>query len=150
MVTHEQIRREGIKSLSFKQPYAAMMLFGKMETRTWNTSYRGPVLICASKKSYNLQQVLEISWEFNYDTIRLNYDIYPEIFNHEGKAFAVGRLVNVRKMKESDETKAFVKFNPDLYVHIYEDVHLIKPFEWKGSLGYHDVSQEFINKIIYK
>ena len=40
-----------VKALSVKEPYASWIAFGQktIETRTWSTVYRGPLLICASK-----------------------------------------------------------------------------------------------------
>lgn len=39
------------KGLSFKQPYANLILSGKkiLETRSWKTEYRGSIVICVSK-----------------------------------------------------------------------------------------------------
>jgi hypothetical protein len=42
-----------IRALTWKEPYASLMLHGKIETRTWYTKYRGLVLICAGLKHYN-------------------------------------------------------------------------------------------------
>lgn len=41
-----------MKALSVKQPWAALIASGRktIETRTWKTSYRGPLLIVSSKK----------------------------------------------------------------------------------------------------
>ena len=48
---------EPIKALSWKQPYASLMLKGKIETRSWPTNYRGLVLICASKAPYSIKEI---------------------------------------------------------------------------------------------
>lgn len=138
---------EEVRALSWKQPYASLMLLGKIETRTWDTKYRGLVLICASKAPYSESQVLEISdWQGVRITEALNgadyYRSYPL-----GKAIAVGRLVDCRPMKREDEEKCYVKYRPDLFCHIYEDVRPIEPFEWKGSQGWKKLNQETINKI---
>lgn len=41
-----------MKAISIKNPWATLILQEKkkIEYRTWQTSYRGPLLICASKK----------------------------------------------------------------------------------------------------
>lgn len=41
-----------VKCISLWEPWASLMATGAktMETRSWPTSYRGPLLICASKK----------------------------------------------------------------------------------------------------
>ena len=43
--------RQTVKALSLKQPYAELILQGKktIELRKWNTRFRGPFLIHASK-----------------------------------------------------------------------------------------------------
>ena len=40
-----------MKAISIKQPWASMIISGRktIELRTWDTNYRGPLLICASK-----------------------------------------------------------------------------------------------------
>lgn len=40
-----------MKVLSVKQPWAEFIASGRktVETRTWRTKYRGPLLICADK-----------------------------------------------------------------------------------------------------
>jgi hypothetical protein len=41
-----------VKGLSVKQPWAGFIADGRktIETRTWKTDYRGPLLICASAR----------------------------------------------------------------------------------------------------
>ena len=41
-----------MKALSLIQPWASLAILGakRFETRSWQTSYRGPLVICASKK----------------------------------------------------------------------------------------------------
>jgi hypothetical protein len=68
--------------------------------------------------------------------------------NYEGKAIAIGRLTDCRPMKLEDEDKCFVQYCPDLFCHIYENVQAIKPFPWKGSQGWKEVSIEIKNQII--
>lgn len=43
-----------MKALSLHQPYAALIRFGAktIETRFWETKYRGPVLICSTQGFY--------------------------------------------------------------------------------------------------
>lgn len=140
--------KEPMKALSWKEPFASLMLHGKIETRTWNTNYRGLVLICASQKSYSEMDLLGISGERLTQTIltTLNSKCQKE---NPGYAIAVGRLVNCRLMNPEDETKAFVKCWNDLYCHFYEDVKPIVPIPWKGCQGWKNVPQEFIDQIKY-
>lgn len=132
-----------MKALFWKQPYANLMLHGKIETRTWNTNYRGLVLICASKIPYTNSIVNTISGMNIYDMLK-NEKI------ELGSAIAVGKLVDCRVMTPEDEKKCFVKYSPNLYCHIYEDVKAIEPFNLKGQIGWMNINDEILNKIKYK
>ncbi|MFA5403311.1 MAG: hypothetical protein WC358_00080 [Ignavibacteria bacterium] len=142
----ESLIYKKIMALSWKEPYGTLMLHGKIETRSWKTNYRGLVLICASKKSYNIDSVFDIS--NNIDIINRVVPVYDKYPLTEGKAIAIGKLIECRPMKEEDEKKAFVKYYPDLFSWIFEDVKAIEPFAWKGSLGFRELTFEEKQKII--
>ena len=134
-------------ALSWKQPYAELMLHGKVETRTWSTKYRGWVLICASKVSYTNDQIFNISGHTQGNRI-------PDIlgFNRMvlrlGRAIAIGYLCDCRPMMPEDENDCFVQYYPDLFCHAYENVQAIKPFPWKGTQGWNEVSEEIKESIL--
>lgn len=135
-----------IRALSWKEPFASLMLHGKIETRTWATSYRGWVLICASKAPYNARQIDSLANKRHQIRITgvlldAGRDINP------GMAIAVGFLGNCRHMLPTDAEKCFVDYHPDLYVHIYMDVQPIVPFPWKGSQGWRTLGPEDKAKI---
>lgn len=142
--------KEIIKALSWKEPYGTLMLYGKIETRTWNTNYRGLILLCASRKEYTCNQVSNISNERQchmIDSIMCQRENYSWK-KYCAKAFAIGKLIDCRPMKPEDEEKAFVKYYPDLYSWVFEWVKPIQPFDWKGSLGMRNLTQEEKSKII--
>lgn len=154
-------------ALSFKQPYASLMLHGKIETRTWPTNYRGLVLICASKSAYNVRQILNISGLTQYQRIHKMFRDMHDL--PMGVAIAVADLVDCRPMEESDGARCFVEYaspwtesvpvwgepgkikprKKRLWCHVYDNVRAIEPMPWKGSQGFSTVPQEFINQIIY-
>lgn len=136
---------EKILALSWKQPFATAMLYGKIETRTWDTKYRGLVLMCTSKQAYDEATVRRICGDdlFFRMCVAMNKDSVTLDLN--GYAILIGRLVNSRPMRREDEAKAFVKFRPNLFSHIYEGVKPIKPFAWKGTQGW-----KTVDKSIYK
>lgn len=151
---------EEIRALSWKEPFASLMLHGKIETRTWDTKYRGLVLICASKKGYNIHEVDRIAGnDGRINGLRVSERIAGKIVNKlgqfwrdrtkDGKAIAIGRLIDSRAMEPEDEDKCFVAHRNGLYCHIYEYVRPVKPFPWKGSQGWKRLTQEDINKIEY-
>ena len=157
-----------LMALSWKEPYATLMLHGKIETRTWATNYRGPVLLCASKTGYARKKLNEIAGEEQLQ--RLHALLWDMPMNHfDGCAFAIGRLVGCRPMVKADENKCFVQYREPwtevrrcvkefsgltnvekrLWLHVYQDVRPIEPFTWKGAQGWKTVSQEIIDNIKY-
>lgn len=148
-ITIEEIKKNKVLALSWKEPYGSLMLHGKIETRTWGTNCRGLVLICTSKIPYNLKTIIQISGTVNHRRMGklMNNWVYVE---PRGKAIAIGRLIDCRPMQPSDEEKTFVTYYSDLYCHVYEDVTPIVPFPWKGKQGWTEVSEEIKNKIILK
>lgn len=79
-----------MKGLSIKEPFASLIADGRktIETRTWSTHYRGPLLICASSK--------------------------PKILG-AGLALCIVTLYDVRKMRPEDATAAMCDYCPDRY-----------------------------------
>lgn len=125
---------EEIRALTWKQPYGLLMMapHNKIETRTWRTRYRGKVLMCAGKIGYHVDTIMELSGEKQYERIMERVIDKPMIF---GQAFAVGDLIDCRRMTPADEDLCFVAYNPDLYCHVYSNVRAIEPFDWKGMQG---------------
>ena len=143
---------EEIKALSWKDPYGFLMLHDKIETRSWNTNYRGLVLICITKKPYRKQEVMKISGINIFNKIIKiisNYRAVTEssISANAGNAIAVGELINCRSMKKEDEEKCFVKYYPELFCHVYKDVTPIIPFPWKGKQGWSNVPEDIVKEI---
>lgn len=144
---------KGMRALTWKEPYASLMLYGKIETRTWKTTYRGRVLICASKKEYKIDDWCEISGDTQFKRILELVGGFLGLLylkNTNGYAIATGDLVDCRPMREQDEDRCFVKFRESLWCHVYENVQPINPFPWKGSQGWRQVPDEIIQSIVYK
>lgn len=137
-----------LMALSWKQPYAELMLHGKIETRTWSTKYRGWVLICASKAAYSAADVRAISGGGD-QMYRMGHFLSKEIGKYEGNAIAIGRLVDCREMLREDADACFVKFSPVLFCHVYADVRAIEPIPWHGTQGWKQVSEEIKNQIVF-
>ena len=133
-----------IRALSLKEPYATLMLHDKIETRRRPTSYRGWVLICASKVPYSDEAIRQISGYDTYSSIftRLGYHLDNSITDNKGKAIAIGYLSECRMMRESDADRCFVLFNRGIYCYIFEHVQQIEPFEWKGTQGWKTLTHE--------
>lgn len=145
------MKYELIRALWWKQPYASMMLIGKIETRTWETNVRGKVLICSSKLPYWPQEAAQISGGLHFSAIsklrKSNYKLFDTL-QLNGYAIAIGDLVDCRPMTIEDEEKTYVKYREGLWCHIYENVLPIKPFEIKGSQGWRILTDEQKKQII--
>lgn len=155
-----------IRALSWKQPYASLMLHGKIETRVWATDYRGLVLICASKTGYSNDQLKAIAGDYQYDAII--WKLTDGMKEPKSVAIAVGELIECREMTPEDEAKCFVKYKAPwketrkskktgiektvdvrLYCHVYRNVRPIEPFLWDGKLGWSTLTEEQKLKITY-
>ncbi|MXZ44830.1 MAG: ASCH domain-containing protein [Gammaproteobacteria bacterium] len=99
-----------MKALSVKQPWANLIADGRktIETRTWTTPYRGPLLIVSSKRP----------------------NIPPT-----GSAVAIADLVDCRRMTRRDRNAACCEIYPNAVSWVLENVRKIKPFPVTGALG---------------
>ena len=106
-----------IKALSVKQPWANMIASGRktIETRTWATRYRGPILILSS--------------------------LTPRI-DPAGCAVAVADLVDCRPMTIADEAAACCAVYPRATAWVLANIRPVKPFGMKGRLGLFTVQVE--------
>lgn len=171
MITTQDIINEDIRALSWRQPYADMMLQGKIETRLWPTAYRGLVLICASKNQYSDDDIDRITGDGAlFKIVRFSKRTERRCQLLNGVAIAIGRLVDCRPMEPEDELMTLVQYEKPwvetlcrgkhkqyklverkIYCHIYENVIPIEPFPWKGTQGWkklNDIHKLLINPII--
>jgi hypothetical protein len=103
-----------VKALSVKQPWANLIAAGEktIETRTWATDYRGPILIVSSR--------------------------LPKI-DPAGYALAIADLADCRPMTRQDEPAARCGVYPNAYSWVLRNIHKIPPFPVRGKLGLYDV-----------
>lgn len=112
-------------ALSVKQPWAHLIAIGRktIETRTWNTAYRGPILICAGM---NLDKAAS-SWAWS--------NVPQDEVTVTGMAVAVANLAATGIMAEVHEAAAFCDAFPGLFAWRFDCVQRIKPFPVRGQLG---------------
>ena len=110
-----------MKALSIKQPWLNWILQGRktIETRTWKTSYRGDILLCASQ--------------------RVDWDAWPQAQAGDdaplGHALAVVNLSDIRPMTKEDEAAAMCPTAPDRYAWLFDNVRPILPVPVSGKLA---------------
>ncbi len=135
-----------MKAISLLQPWATLVVIGskKYETRSWNTQYRGPLLIHASAKQPNNYQAFTYKKDpfFSKFITDVNDLPYGAII---GKVELIrtchtGELLHpnmFEKEKEiTDQEKAFGDYTPGRYAwELANPIEFEKPIPYKGSLS---------------
>lgn len=156
-----------IKALSLWQPWASLIAVGAKtyETRSWKADYRGPLLICASKRGqrpgFNRLEIMDLLLnhpEF-FKSLMVRYgdpgeghrqlDLWARSIYDDlpfGKAVAVADLANCfptqgygwtkgLSLEDIQREQAFGDFSPGRFAWKLEDVRTIEPFPVKGRQG---------------
>lgn len=142
-----------VRALTIRQPFATLMLppACKVETRTWNTTYRGWVLICAGQIRYKPWRLVQLCGEEQLQRMDSYLDGRDdEIKSSMGMAIGIGKLVDILPMTREHEDSCFLKCQPQTFCHIFSEVQPIHQFPWTGSLGYTALHDDTKNKIKIK
>ncbi len=112
-----------MKALSVHQPWASLIAAGKktIEVRSWATSHRGPLLICATKRPHGDDPV--------------------------GVAVGVVNLIDVRRFLPSDAAGAGFEGSADKYAWELADAQAIEPFPVTGNMGLFTVEVPKLKRI---
>ena len=126
-----------MKAISLWEPWATLVAMGKKryETRSWETFYRGPLLICASKKKLPFIEIVSLLHFFKLTIDDLNY----------GRALAIVDLVAIFSTDYVRDTVDFLEqkvgdFSLGRYAWKLENVQRFKKPPWiRGKQGLFDV-----------
>lgn len=112
-----------MKALSVTPEWAMPILLGAktVEWRSWKTSYRGDLLICASSK--------------------------PKPGYISGRALCVVTLTDIEPFFSEHLVPAMMDYIEPGYAWVINDLRWIKPFEVKGKLHLYDVPDDRIEYI---
>lgn len=99
-----------IRALSVREPWISMIVDGvkTVETRTWTTKHRGPLLLVGCLKPYG---------------------------PYAGKAACLADLVGCRPMTKADEIAACCEVYPRAKAWLLENVRKVEPLRITGKLG---------------
>jgi len=131
-----------MKALTLTQPWATLVAIGakKIETRSWNTSYRGPLAIHAAAGKY-VDDYLLMKIEPFYSALR-DAGIESRLQIPLGGVVAICNLVQVDSIKDGYEKhityneRSFGDYTAGRFAWILKNVvPLSEPFAAKGSLG---------------
>lgn len=125
-----------IKAISIWEPWASLMALGakKIETRSWGTRYRGPLLICAALRTYNLDGTIAMkrAEREGFFIGRFEY----------GKAVAIVDLIrcDVIAPFERDSLEYYLgDFTPGRFAWTTSNLRRIIPFPVRGAQGLFEV-----------
>ena len=115
-----------MKAISIRNPFAHFILCGEkdIECRTWQTDYRGDILICSSAN--------------------------PKVKNTIcGHALCIARLESIEPFKKEHLDGACMGEMPESksYAWHLTDIRVIKPFPVKGKLNFFSVDDNLIEVI---
>ncbi len=135
-----------MKALSLYEPWATLIALGekRYETRSWSTAYRGPLLICASKKRPPISKIIGILCRAR---ITLN-DLSP------GRAVALVDLVHVFHtgawpvIDPGENEKFYGDFSPGRFAWKLEKLRrFVNPPLIKGRQGLFEVDNNLIKSL---
>lgn len=130
-----------MKALSLWQPWGSLIATGakKFETRSWATNYKGPLLICASKRKPDEDDIFILDIEMPLPL---------------GKALCVVELVdclatdNMTTAQIGNDDR-YGDFTPGRYAWKLENVRAFKkPFPIRGAQGLFDVDDQVVEKML--
>lgn len=136
-----------MKTITLIQPWATLIALGekKIETRSWETSYRGPLLIHAGKKVEH-----DLCRQHPFTDVLLEHDIAFKDQIPTGVIIAKCNLVDCIKITHQDGVIAqlsnnlivdeneywFGDYTPGRYAWILDNIELLKePIPAKGKLS---------------
>lgn len=144
-----------IKAISVLQPWASLIALGhkKIETRSWNTKYRGPLLIHASAKYTNYQDWLATEWHVMLDDSRVYH-------NHRGAIVGMVDMVGSETSENilsnlpksmfwgPDQEQIFGDYSPGRYGWLLSEPLLFpEPIPCKGALGIWNVPENLLAEV---
>lgn len=138
---------EIVRALWWKQPFASMMLHGKIETRSRDTKVRGLVLICSTIRPYD---GFDLAVMCEAGQIRGINDKLKGTSQLNGTALAIGELANSYQMKQEHEEAAYVRYDPSRWCWQFTNVRPIEPFTLPGKQGWSIIDEQTRNKIRFK
>lgn len=140
---------EKVRAISLWQPWASAIARGakRIETRSWSTRYRGPLLIHAARTTVGLALARQtIMGSFLYQaftptehaSVRDAIDALPR-----GAIVAVCRLVHcipTEDVREPPLEMAFGDYTPGRFAWLLDNVVPVQdPLPWRGSRSLFDV-----------
>ena len=142
-----------MKMLSLWEPYASLMALGhkRIETRSWTTTYRGPLAIHAAAGGLSRTELIKMMGTPEIVKLGLN----PSELN-PGHILAVVDLVDCRSTRfpippgmDIPRERAFGNYEPGRWMWITQGLKkLRRPIPFKAHQGLCEVPADVVERII--
>ena len=133
-----------MKALSVRQPWAHLIASGEkiIEVRSWQTDYRGKLLICSSAAEKNY--FFEVAGEYAKNGEEL-------LLMPHGVTFCTVDLVDVRPLTEADREDAILEDDDDIasqFAWVLENPEPVRFNKVFGKLRLFEVKEELIVPVL--
>ena len=147
-----------MKAITLYQPWATLVAIGakKIETRSWNTNYRGPLAIHAGKNTKFIKGDEAVLDEEPFYSILMEDSVWHLEIMPLGCIVATCNLVHVKEMNElhvfpacksyaykgrewllNKQERSFGYYAVGRFMWLLDDVIMLpKPIPAKGSMGF--------------
>ncbi len=128
-----------MKALTIWQPWASLIAFSekRIETRSWRTDYRGPLVIHASKWWTPEQRAH--CWQSPFAQALLRHGVRTPNDLPLGQVLCVVQLVDVGPVQQvrplTEQERAFGDYSPGRYAWRFDRVQLVRPHPAVGRQG---------------
>lgn len=146
-----------MKALSIWQPWASLIAMGlkRFETRSWQTSYRGPLLICSAKKRLSKADFIDKAWlhvaPSTYETLPFGQALcivdLSRIYTTDHVILSSWPSIHDMNPPLSEKERALGDFSPRRFALELQNIRRFKePWPWPGALGLFNVPDEEVAK----
>ena len=137
-----------MKALSIQQPWCDLIQnkHKLLEIRSWQTKYRGSLLICSSQKVSSIFKIDKTKTEgekiYTFDPADPDFNDYL----HYGKALFVCDLIKIEPFEKTHCEQAWLQYSPGFFAWHFTNIRAIEPFAVKGKLNFFEIENE---RIVY-
>jgi activating signal cointegrator 1 len=136
-----------MKAISLWQPWASLIAIGakRIETRSWPTSYRGPLAIHAAKHTSK-----DLEWFCRHSAVR------EAIGNIQYRDLPLGAIVAVCRLVDCIETdeanplgneRLFGDYGHGRFAWILDNIEAIEPVPYRGRQGLFEVEDSIVGLV---
>jgi activating signal cointegrator 1 len=138
-----------MKTLSLAQPWASLVVLGvkRLETRPWQTHYRGTLAIHASKNFPRAARILRLQDPWRTALSGGGIDVWDRL--PRGVIIGTVDLIDCVRVEDFGELpaceQALGDFGPGQWIWRLANARLVRPATpWRGRLGLFDVPDEVV------